>query len=255
MGEDVVEPFKGDRLPKHLGGLTWDTFPNYIRDKYGLGTEQDVMELIEQLDGTLMRDQREPDATLTANDRRLSLHASAKTIRAEAAKRHPDQPRLRNALAAFEKAIEPDNWSAVMLYEVFDIPFIPSTEVDTPEVFDALRHAMAARTSGLNKVAIDMEALSRLPVRERLRTNKVRNHALEQALLACREFWLTHSKDLGWSRSEMSQPDTLQRNDRTQLVGPCERFVVDVITASGIKFTLRKLNGAWSALDKRLGKT
>ncbi len=206
------------------------------------------MELLEQLDGIVMRDQREPP-----KGQRKALNTAAKAIRADASEIVKRIHHLRRALADFGQAIEPRNWSAVMLYEVFDIPYVPSTAVDAPEVFAELRSAMAARDSAWTELSINMEALSRLPVRARMSTNKVRNHALEQALIACRVFWLRHSKRRGWSRSILSHPETLKSYEPDELVGMCERFVVDMLTASGIHFTLPSLNGAWSALDKRLG--
>jgi hypothetical protein len=219
---------------------------------YKVGSEPDVMELIEQLVGTVIRDQRTTGAFDSVQAQRKALHSAAKTICDEAAKRHPDADILKTALANFEHAIEPNNWSATMLYEVFDIPFISSTALDPPELFDPLRRAMAARSRDWKEVTIDFEALSRLPVRAKVRPNVVRNHALEQALLQCRQFWLAHSTNLGWSRSALSHPDTLASFSPSELVGNCERFVVDMLTALGVQFTLRRLNGAWSALDKRL---
>lgn len=254
MGVEADGADEGQRLPEHLRLLTWDTFPDYIIKTYGLGDVSDVWELIEQLDGTVMRDQRQPADFETLAGQRKALHEAGKNIRNEAAKRHPDIASLKAALASFEHAIEPSNWSAVMLHEVFDIPFIPSTALDAPEVFDPLRRALAARHLDWSETSVDFDALSRLPVREKRRPGSVRNYALEQALIACRSFWLRHSANKGWSRWQLNQPETLEKNDRTQLVGPCERFVVDMLTASGIEFELPSLNGAWSALDKRLAK-
>jgi hypothetical protein len=212
------------------------------------------MELIEQLDGIVWRDQRNPAGFDAAEDQRKALHGSAKVIRDEAAKRRPDLRRLRVALQNFQRAIDPSSWSAVMLNEVFDIPFVPSTATEAPELFDPLRKAMAARDDLGSMTPADLEALSALPVRARLRTNKVRNHALEQALIVCRKYWLQHSPKLGWSRSALNHPETLKSYAPSDLVGPCERFVVDMLTAAGIQFTLSTLNGAWSALDKRRAK-
>jgi len=210
------------------------------------------MELIEQLDGTVMRDQRAPAHFENKEKQRKSLHRSARIIRDEAALRRPDVSRLKAALECFEQAIEPSNWSATMLYEVFDIPFIPSTAVDAPELFNPLRKAIAMRDRILTLTTDDFEALSQLPVRVRARTNVVRNHALEQSLISCRTFWLRHSPCLGWSRSTLSDSVHLDSNASSQLAGDCERFVVDMLTASGVRFKFRSLNGAWSAFDKRL---
>jgi hypothetical protein len=135
-----------------------------------------------------------------------------------------------------------------MLAEVFDIPYIPSNQVEPPEVFDPLRGIFRVRENAWRAINVDLLALEALPVRSG-KSAPVRNHALEQALIACRAYWLKWSPARKWSRSSLPQIKKSIQID--QLQGPCERFVADMLTAAGIDFDLLTLNGAWSGLQKR----
>lgn len=254
MGEEVKGAVDSP-LPGYLGDLTWSTFSDYIIETYGISGESQVWELIEQLDGLAMRDQRSASPGFANYElQRLALRDAALLVREEASNVLATVPALRSAIRAFERAVDKNMWSATMLEEVFEIHYVPSVAVDAPELFDSIR--LLSTAEGWQPIQEHLEALTRLPVRERLRTNKVRNHVLEQALISCRRCWEECFGAGTWTRSTLSDLATgaVRHNGKVSnpLAGPCERFVSDMLTACGIDFKWKSLNGAWSALDKRM---
>lgn len=183
------------------------------------------------------------DAAVAITQAAAALHDSLETR----------LPLLRAALADFNAAAGYRMWSAPMLEEVFDISYVDSTAVEPPELFDPIRGFFASRERVWRDIEVELKQLASLPIRSRLHPNQVRNHVLEQALLYCRDFWLLHQNKLGWSGSSLSEASKMNRDrDIPNLKGNCERFVVDMTTYSNLDFDLKRLDGAWSAVDKRI---
>ena len=229
--------------------------PEYLIREYRLSEMPDMLELLERLDGLVMRDQR----AMTADDvsaQRKSVHAAAERITKHAAAARAHLHALKEARDDFEHAVGSDFWSAIALEETFDIPFIAPTALEPPEVFDPVR--LAFRETHWRKTHLALEALATLPVRPRLRTNKVRNHVLEQALRLLRDFWIAHGANHKWGRSMLADRKIkfVKKDEKVNpLSGQCERFVADTLLGSGIHFDWATLNSAWVSLDKRLRET
>jgi hypothetical protein len=181
---------------------------------------------------------------------RKAVHLASRRVVKHATAARAQLYALKAARDDLEQAIDPDFWSAIALEEAFDIPFIPSTALDPPEVFDVLRAAF--REQYWLDTDQALEILAALPVRAALRKNRVRNHVLEQALRYLRAFWLQHGTGK-WTRGHLGQPE-ISRAPMTQnfLSGECERFVADALLGSGISFQWKALNSAWVSLDGRL---
>jgi hypothetical protein len=249
-GNRKLQPLAG-----HLAQFNWRNFSAYIAKTYDIADEAAIWFLIEQLDGVVMRDQRpSPPQFAGPNEQRKAAHAAAEEIRLQARLVELGLRNLEKALTDFDSAVGESFWSAAMLEEVFDVPYVDPNAIEPPEIFDPLRGFSIEHAKALAEIRGGLSALSALPVRPRRRTNKVRDHVLRQALKACRTFW---EDGLGrsWSRSSLTHLGPAGSAQIDQLSGECERFVVDMLTAAEVRFKLKTLNGAWSAFDKDYPKS
>jgi hypothetical protein len=229
---------------------------SYVRESYVDVSDPDLFELDEQITGYARRDR--PSASPKAErTQRKRVKASAEAIREAACKAEAALEQLHDALQSFNEAIGKDHWSARMLEEVFDIPYVASTALEPPEIFDPARGFFVVR-GGWPAMKHELDTLATLPVRRRLRPGRVGNQELRRALEVIRAFWQHHAAADAWTRSILNQinhADEAKKGKRSavnQLEGRCERFVADVLTAAGFVFDLQELNGAWSSLDREL---
>lgn len=252
MGKTLDVAYKPQPLAGHLSHLTDETFPAYISEIYDIADRLEVGALMEQLDGVLMHDRHQtPTQFADAIAHRAAVHSTAKEIvtRAQAVNNSFDD--LQAAIERFKVALDAECWSMIMLHEVFDMPPVEANALHPPEVFDPVRGFFIKHADTLVDLRNDLRRVSDLPIRPKLRPNKIRNHALDRALSYCRLFWVGY---LGrhWTRSSLTLLGPAGSTEIGELQGHCERFVVDMLTAAEIPFELKSLNNAWSAFEKRL---
>jgi hypothetical protein len=142
-------------------------------------------------------------------------------------------------------------WSAPMLEQVYDINYIDPTAVDLPDELAALSTAATMSAHEMAERPDVAMGLSILPLRTRARRGAPRAPVLEEAVLACREFWSAHGRG-SWARSNISQRSSRMSNQHADLIGAAEKFLHDVVTAAGLPNDLSKLNSAWNSADRRL---
>jgi hypothetical protein len=244
MGEDAAGAGKVTRLPGHLHDLTWDRFSAYISKTHEVADGPDLQRLIEELDGYSLRDMHPPSSQFASlAEQRSALWRAASDIKRAAEDALSSIARVRSARERFLNSHGDAMWSATMLREAFAIPHISSTAIEPPEAFDTLRGAFIVNAAEWAQVEADLTKLAHLPVRIALPRGEVRNHGLEQALFACKGFW--ERSGYKWKRSNLRHKQIRDENRPHLLTDSCERFVVDMLTASGIPFTLTTLNSAW----------
>ena len=251
MGEDDAEGEPDTPLPGHLAHLTWSSFGDYMVEEYDLPDNDVFYDLDELLTGIGMRDQQLSHPSFQfPKEQRKAVHRAAQTLVEEAHNARTAIHALRQTLRQFHAAVHDGHLSAVMLAETFDIDYVAPTALEPPPELDILWSLFHDNNEAFVIVERALFDTSNLPVKPKLRTNKVRNHAIEQALLSCRSYWIGIGRS--WSRYTLAEAGVRHADERGNLTGPCERFVADMLTAHDIDFTLTSLNGAWSALDKRL---
>ena len=251
MGEDDAQGEAGTALPGHLAHLTWSSFRDYMVKEYQLPDNDVFDDLDELLSGISMRDQQLSHPSYKfPKEQRQAVHRAAQTLVEEARNARTAIQALRQTHNQFYAAVHDDRLSAVMLAETFDIDYISPTALEPPPELDILWSLFHDNNEAFIIVERALFETGNLPVKPKLRKNKVRNHALEQALLSCRSYWIGIGNR--WSRYRLGEAEVRYAGELRNLKGPCERFVADMLTAHDIDFTLTSLNSAWSALDKRL---
>ena len=251
MGEDDAQGEADTALPGHLAHLTWSSFGDYMVKEYGLPDNDVFYDLDELLTGIGMRDQQLSHPSFQfPKDQRKAVHRAAQTLAEEALNARTAIHALRQSHRQFHGAVHNGHLSAVMLAETFDIDYVAPNALEPPPELDILWSLFHDNHEAFVIVEHALFAASNLPVKPKRRRNNVRNHALEQALLSCRSYWIGIGRK--WSRYRLGEAEVRYAGELRNLKGPCERFVADMLTAYDIDFTLTSLNSAWSALDKRL---
>jgi len=137
-----------------------------------------------------------------------------------------------------------------MLEQVYAIDYIDPTAVDLPAELEALSIAATMSASDIAERPDVVMGLSNLPLRSRARRGTPRDAVLEEAVLACREYWIANGGG-SWARSNISLRSSRTGNQHCDLKGAAERFLHDMVTAAGLPNDLSKLNSAWNSADRR----
>lgn len=244
-----------------------------LAERHGLKPSAKLEELLDHLFGLSCRDQNERsfDPERMA-ERRRQGYSLAKSMRKEAAAMLASLEALYRDWKAFDEQVQ---FEPALLQAIFKVDLGTSENMFLPPEISTLQSLfrksyddsvdelqkepfkpsdLTALTigdpcpSGLWE-AVDrrLAAVAELPIRSRLPGGPVPNQVVRDALSLCQPYWAGAHK--AWSMAALKNADVRYRNRISNLTGKCEKFVADVLTATGIRFTLHELQSAWEKVD------
>lgn len=242
MGETPVEP-DGEAQP--LAAFDLIEFCNAMAQKYALKDMDALEELWELMLGYANRDQYGLEDRAQWTDRRRDGHRLAKRMRDKASIAVRSMEDAWKAFQEFEAVVQSN---PMLLEEIFDADFGPSSSMFMPEYFAVLT-TLHATADSFDIVDGQLSQLAALPVKQRLNRGAVGNAVLRKAVEDCRTYWRDIERR-NWGMYHLAQPDLRPPDGSGQLKGECERFVVDMLRSGDVIFTWSELYSAWDSADR-----
>lgn len=242
MGETPVEP-DGEAQP--LAAFDLIDFWDEMAQKYALKNVDAFEELWELMLGYGSRDQYGLEDRAQWTNRRRDGHRLAKRMRDKAIIAVQSMEEAWKAFQEFEAVVQSN---PMLLEEIFDADFGPSSSLFMPENFAVLT-TLYGTADSFDIVDNQLSQLAALPVKQRLNRGAVGNAVLRKAVEDCRTYW-RDIEGRNWGMYHLAQPDLRPPDGTGQLKGECERFVVDMLRSGNVVFAWSELYAAWDAADR-----
>lgn len=245
--------------------------------QHGLTRSTELELLIDHLFGLSCRDQGAQNVSISDRAaRRRQGFTHAHEIRKEASNVRASIQRLLAAYSNFHEVVG-DN--PALLEAIFDADLKGPEELFLPAELNILQTAFYDERESVDKdpiraateaisigfrpadpmvscprylwESIDarLQLMENLPIRPALNSGRMANVVLAKGVARCRDFWI-HHEQRSWTMSSLKEKVVREENKINCLKGECEKFVADILTISGLFFTLASLMSAWSAVDK-----
>lgn len=274
MGEEAA----GNRqllIDPKIGAVGFAEAAAQLAIRHGLGHSAELELLIDHLFGLACRDQEERyvEPSKMAERRREGFKL-ARAMRDEATVMLASLERLHCAYNQFQDVV---SFNTGLLTSIFNAELGPPEELCLPRDLEILQTGFY---DGLSTQALD-EAISgclaelpnsidpvlpcppflwetvdaklrefaSLPVKAKLARGPLRNAALFAAVSSCRDYWVD-AECRSWTMSSLKIAAVRSESDVANLKGSCEKFVADVLSEAGVRFSLSDLSSAWDAVDK-----